>query len=159
MEEIIAQVYFEIEASGMLQNLGAGIVLTGGGAMLRNLSQLVAFKTGMDVRIGLPNQIVYSATNPEINQPTYATAIGLMLMGFEGNSNCCTEQKAVEQPRAFIQPEPVKKVEPKIEPKIEEVIDKEEVEESPRERKPSKRKITSIFDKLGDFFEVDDEKM
>jgi cell division protein FtsA len=154
MEEIIAQVYFEIEASGMLNNLGAGIVLTGGGAMLKNLSQLVAFKTGMDVRVGLPNQVIRSEIKPEINQPTYATSIGLMLMGFEDDGNCCVEKKAIERPKAKIQA-PVHEEKPVVETKIEE----EQEVETVQERRTQKRKISSIFDKLGDFFEVDDEKM
>ncbi|MFC2129556.1 cell division protein FtsA, partial [Bacteroidota bacterium] len=52
MEEIIDAVIYEIENSGYMDKLSAGIVLTGGGAMLKNLNQLVKFKTGMDVRIG-----------------------------------------------------------------------------------------------------------
>jgi cell division protein FtsA len=83
MEEIIDTVSFEIENSGYAEKLSAGIVLTGGGAMLKHLPQLVKFKTGFDVRIGYPNEHLAADTSEEINVPTFSTAIGLILKGFE----------------------------------------------------------------------------
>lgn len=83
MEEIIDAVIYEIENSGYMDKLSAGIVLTGGGAMLKNLNQLVKFKTGMDVRIGYPNEQLAADTPEEINQPMYSTSIGLLLKGLE----------------------------------------------------------------------------
>ncbi len=83
MEEIIDAVIYEIENSGFIDKLSAGIVLTGGGAMLKNLNQLVKFKTGMDVRIGYPNECLAPDTPEEINQPMYSTSIGLLLKGLE----------------------------------------------------------------------------
>jgi len=56
MEEIIDAVNFEIQNSGYADKLAAGVVITGGGAMLKHLPQLMKFKTAMDVRIGLPNE-------------------------------------------------------------------------------------------------------
>jgi cell division protein FtsA len=83
MEEIIDAVIYEIENSGYMEKLSAGIVLTGGGAMLKNLNQLVKFKTGMDVRIGYPGECLAADTPEEINQPMYSTSIGLLLKGIE----------------------------------------------------------------------------
>jgi cell division protein FtsA len=83
MEEIIDAVVYEIENSGYMDKLSAGIVLTGGGAMLKNLNQLVKFKTGMDVRIGYPNEFLAAGTPEAINQPMYSTSIGLLLKGLE----------------------------------------------------------------------------
>lgn len=83
MEEIIDTVYFEIENSGFAEKLSAGIVLTGGGALLKHLSQLVKFKTGYDVRIGYPSEHLAADFSDEINQPSFSTAIGLVLKGFE----------------------------------------------------------------------------
>jgi cell division protein FtsA len=83
MEEIIDAVVYEIENSGYMDKLSAGIVLTGGGAMLKNLNQLVKFKTGLDVRIGYPNESLAADTPEEINQPMYSTSIGLLLKGSE----------------------------------------------------------------------------
>lgn len=83
MEEIISYITFEIENSGYAEKLSAGIVLTGGGSLLRHLSQLVKFKTGFDVRIGYPNEHLSADTSEEINTPTYSTGIGLVIKGFE----------------------------------------------------------------------------
>jgi cell division protein FtsA len=83
MEEIIDFVNFEIQNSGYADKLAAGVVITGGGAMLRHLPQLVKFKTAMDVRIGLPNQHLAGPGKDEINQPMYATSVGLIMRGFD----------------------------------------------------------------------------
>ena len=66
-----------------MDKLAAGIVLTGGGAMLRHLPQLVKFKTGMDVRVGFPNERLVAEAKEEVNQPMYSTSIGLLLKGYE----------------------------------------------------------------------------
>ncbi len=83
MEEIIDAVTFEIQNSGYSDKLAAGIVLTGGGALLKHLPQLVKFRTGLDVRIGLPNLHLAGEIDDSINQPMFSTSIGLVLKGFE----------------------------------------------------------------------------
>jgi cell division protein FtsA len=83
MEEIIDAVTFEMESSGVMDKLSAGIVITGGGSLMRDLPQLIKFKTGMDVRIGYPCEQLSANTSEDINHPMYATAIGLILRGYE----------------------------------------------------------------------------
>lgn len=83
MEEIIDAVNFEIQTSGYADKLAAGVVITGGGAMLKHLPQLVKFKTAMDVRIGFPNEHLSGSSREEINQPMFATSVGLIMRGFE----------------------------------------------------------------------------
>lgn len=89
MEEIIEHVYYEIKNSGFEKKLIAGMVITGGGAQLKHLQQLFELITGMDTRIGYPNEHL-SAGNDELKSPMYATAIGLVIMGLneaEKNKN------------------------------------------------------------------------
>lgn len=81
MEEIIELVHAEIINSGYDGRLAGGIVLTGGGAMLNSLQQLVEYMTGMDVRIGYPNEHL-GKSSTELKSPMYSTAIGLVLSGF-----------------------------------------------------------------------------
>lgn len=83
MEEIIDAIDFEIENSGYREKLGAGIALTGGGAMLKHLPQLVKFRTGFDVRIGYPNEHLSSAVNDKVKQPMFSTGIGLIVKGYQ----------------------------------------------------------------------------
>lgn len=114
MEEIIDYVAFEVENSGYADKLSAGIVLTGGGALLRHLSQLVKFKTGFDVRIGYPNEHLTSDADEEINSPTYSTSIGLVLKGFEQLDTCKrmdkeNKAKGNDEEQSEIEPKDIKK--------------------------------------------------
>ena len=81
MEEIVEQVYYEIKNSGFEKQLIGGIVLTGGGAMLKNISQLTEYLTGMDTRVGHPTEHV--ANSEGVTNPIYATSVGLIIKGFE----------------------------------------------------------------------------
>ncbi|HJX71309.1 MAG TPA: cell division protein FtsA [Bacteroidales bacterium] len=87
MEEIIDAVLFELENSDCMEKLSAGIVLTGGGSLLRHLPQLVRFRSGLDVRIGYPSEHLAGETPEEINQPMFSTSIGLLLKGEEIQRN------------------------------------------------------------------------
>ncbi|MEE4260445.1 MAG: cell division protein FtsA [Bacteroidales bacterium] len=81
MEEIIEQMYFEIKNSGFEKKLIAGIVLTGGGAQLKHIDQLAEFSTGMDTRIGYPNEHLANDVPDEMASPMYATGVGLVIEG------------------------------------------------------------------------------
>lgn len=83
MEEIIEHIYFEIKNSGYEKKLIAGIVLTGGGAQLKHISQLTEFITGMDTRIGYPNEHLAPGVPEEMASPAYATGIGLVIIGLQ----------------------------------------------------------------------------
>ena len=86
--EIIDQVYIEIKNYGNdegMKKLIAGIVLTGGGAQLKHIKQLFEYETGMDTRIGFPNEHLGKGMKPELESPMYATAIGLLMKGIEEN--------------------------------------------------------------------------
>jgi cell division protein FtsA len=81
MEEIVEHIYFEIKNSGYEKKLIAGIVLTGGGALLKHLPQLTEFITGMDTRIGYPNEHLANDVAEDLASPMYATGIGLVIEG------------------------------------------------------------------------------
>lgn len=82
MEEIIEQVYYEIKVSGYEKKLIAGIVVTGGGAQLKHITQLFEYVTGMTTRIGYPTEHLASGTE-EVTSPMFATGVGLILKGYE----------------------------------------------------------------------------
>jgi cell division protein FtsA len=83
MEEIIEYVYQEIKSTGLERRLIGGIVLTGGGAMLKHIEQLTQFMTAMDTRIGYPSEHLASTVPEEITSPMYATGIGLVMLGLD----------------------------------------------------------------------------
>ncbi|MDG2264267.1 MAG: cell division protein FtsA [Flavobacteriales bacterium] len=82
-KEIIDLVYHQIKISGYEHKLMTGIVLTGGGSQIRNLKQLVAFVTGKETRIGLPNEHLGAESVDKVVSPMYSTGVGLVLKGFE----------------------------------------------------------------------------
>lgn len=82
MEEIIEHVHYEIKSSGFEKKLIAGIVVTGGGAQLKHVTQLIEYITGMDTRIGFPNEHLGKGMD-EIKSPMYATAVGLVIRGLQ----------------------------------------------------------------------------
>jgi cell division protein FtsA len=89
MEEIVEHVYYEIKSSGYEKKLIAGIVITGGGAQLKHLRQLVEFVTGLDCRVGYPtehlakNEVLPKNIYEELQSPTFATGIGLLIKGIQ----------------------------------------------------------------------------
>jgi cell division protein FtsA len=82
MEEIMEHVYYEVKNSGYEKKLIAGIVVTGGGAQLKHIKQLIEYVTGMDVRVGLPNEHL-AKSSEEVTSPMYATGVGLVIKGLE----------------------------------------------------------------------------
>ena len=83
MEEIIEIVQNEIMQSGHYKKLAGGIVLTGGGSQMQFISQLFEYMTGLDTRIGYPNEHLGKSVIEEVKSPMYATSVGLVLAGFK----------------------------------------------------------------------------
>ena len=84
--EIIEQAYLEIKNYGhedQKKKLIAGIVLTGGGSQLKHLKQLVEYITGMDTRVGYPNEHLAGDTDEQTTSPMYSTAVGLLMAALE----------------------------------------------------------------------------
>ena len=82
MQEIIELVHTEIITSSFQTKLAGGIVITGGGSQLQGLQQLFEYMTGMDARIGYPNEHLGKSKIEAVKTPMYATAVGLVLSGF-----------------------------------------------------------------------------
>jgi len=98
VQEIIEHVYLEIKNYGhetQKRKLIAGIVLTGGGSQLKHLRQLVEYITGMDARIGYPNEHLAGDSDEGLSSPSYATAVGLLMEGLENHAR--EEKEAAEE--------------------------------------------------------------
>ena len=74
----------------------AGIVLTGGGSQLKHLKQLVEYVTGMDTRVGYPNEHLAGDTDKNVTSPLYATAVGLVMDGLSKIEKNTTENLELE---------------------------------------------------------------
>ncbi len=115
MSEILAFVTFHLKQVGLdSKMLNGGIVLTGGGAQLKHLIQLTEYVTGLNARIGYPNEHLAANHFPGLEKPMYSTCIGLILKGYnvyENNLNRLhVEQKRTEL-RSLLSQAEIQKVE------------------------------------------------
>ncbi|VAW25484.1 Cell division protein FtsA, partial [hydrothermal vent metagenome] len=128
--EIIEQVFLEIKNYGYEESkkkLIAGIVLTGGGAQLKHIKQLVEYITGMDTRIGYPNENLAGDSDESLSSPQYATAVGLLMNGLNKIEKAKLQEQQIEN-------ESLQEEENRV---------KDEIKEVPKK---------SIFEKWGDKF-------
>lgn len=97
VEEIFGFINQQINLAYENQNIGIGVVLTGGGALLKNMPQFTSFSTTYESRIGLPLVHINQNSQLKLNNPQYATAIGLLILGFEEEikSNIKEENKNI----------------------------------------------------------------
>jgi cell division protein FtsA len=97
MQEIIELVHSEIITSGYQNKLAGGIVVTGGGSQLQSIKQLFEYMTGLDARVGYPNEHLGKSKVEAVKTPMYATSVGLVLSGFrawmKGKTNTRKNQR------------------------------------------------------------------
>ena len=82
LKVILEQVGYEIERAGYERQLLGGIVLTGGGARMKHISELSELVCKNHSRIGTPDEHLDEPTD-DLSHPMYATSIGLVLYGLE----------------------------------------------------------------------------
>ncbi len=136
--EIIEQVYLEIKNYGhdeQKKKLIAGMVLTGGGAQLKHLKQLAEYITGMDTRIGYPNEHLAGTNDSETTSPVYATAVGLVMNSLEKENNKFQEEAVLSGGKAG-----------------DEAVEGDSGNEAEEEQTSKKVARKSIFDKWAEKF-------
>ena len=106
MSEILDFVTYHLKQVGLdSRQLNGGVILTGGGSQLKHLIQLTEYITGLNARIGLPNEHLAPNHIDELKKPMYSTCIGLILKGYndyEQNYKVFAENfKRVEVPRSL----------------------------------------------------------
>ena len=80
LDEIVGLVGREIENAGEAGKLGAGAVLTGGGAGLAGAVDVAQHVFGMPARVGVPGDGLVGLAD-SVRRPQFATATGLVLFG------------------------------------------------------------------------------
>ncbi len=141
--EIIEQVFTEIKAYGHedpRKKLIAGIVLTGGGSQLKHIKQLVEYITGMDTRIGYPNEHLAGNSDEEFSSPLYATAVGLVMNSIANNTQSAVRKEEMASQRTVFYREAV------VEPV--ERFQEQEVEEVQTQTQNYSKKEESTGDKI-----------
>lgn len=150
--EIIEQVYAEIKQYGHEEpkkKLIAGIVLTGGGSQLNHIKQLVEYITGMDTRIGYPNEHLAGNSDDELSSPLYATSVGLVMESLRNNLHSATP--FVEMKKE----EPVVVAKPAEQPVQNETVLEEEVQTTSQQEEPQKRRydFNNLLGKIKEFLD------
>ena len=88
MSEILDFVTYHLKQVGLdTRMLNGGIILTGGGSQLKHLIQLTEYVTGLNARIGYPNEHLSGGHIEELSKPMYSTCIGLILKGYNEFEN------------------------------------------------------------------------
>ena len=108
MSEILDFVTYHIKQVGLdSRALNGGIILTGGGSQLKHLIQLTEYTTGLNARIGLPNEHLAPNHIDELKKPMYSTCIGLILKGYSDYDHKYKEFtekfKKIDVPRTLVQ--------------------------------------------------------
>lgn len=85
--EIFDIIREKVDAAGFLENLPAGLVLTGGSSQLAGLPELGRRVLGMPVRVGAPlHALPITGLSSALQTPPYATTVGLLLWGMRGDA-------------------------------------------------------------------------
>jgi cell division protein FtsA len=140
--EIVEQVYVEIKNYGheeQKKKLIAGIVLTGGGSQLKHLKQLVEYITGMDTRVGYPNEHLAGDSDKEITSPLFATSVGLVMDGLQR----IEKQNQEDSNEESLKNESLENVENK----------EDEIKKPPKPKIPKKSFLDDLTDRLKDFLD------
>ncbi|NLB65811.1 MAG: cell division protein FtsA [Lentisphaerae bacterium] len=77
MEETFALIRERLEEAKVLNLLGEGVILTGGGAHLKNVTALAEMVFGLPCKVGVPHSV--SGLNINLAKPEYATGVGAIL--------------------------------------------------------------------------------
>jgi cell division protein FtsA len=145
--EIIEQVYAEIKLYGHdepKKKLIAGIVLTGGGSQLQHIKQLVEYITGMDTRIGYPNEHLAGNSSEELSSPLYATSVGLVMESLRNQTNSATPFVEMKIPEPVV----VNPQAPVVEESVANEVVAEETSSTTVENEPTERKKKYDFNNL-----------
>lgn len=155
--EIIEQVFLEIKNYGheeQRKKLIAGIVITGGGAQLKHLKQLVEYITGMDTRIGYPNEHLAGDTERDLTSPIYATGVGLVMKAIDDKlqrKRDLEEEATLENETDATSNEPIEDT--PVAEQTETFIQEEEKKEKSTSTGPRKNIFEKFFDGLKDFLD------
>ncbi len=172
MQEILDYVLYHLKQIDLDKRLLGGIILTGGGARLKHLTQMTEFVTGLSARVGLPNEHLAGGHADTLMNPMYSTCIGLILRGYHDFENGRMRFTGQGGNYMHVQGADVEKIdlapivaEGQIEPmdditdEHQEALQQEDVKEKNRKRN---EKVKGMFDMLkGKFIsmfeDVDDQ--
>ncbi|MFZ1703055.1 MAG: cell division protein FtsA [Saprospiraceae bacterium] len=153
VEEIFDYVLWEIRRSGFENKMIAGMVLTGGGSLLKNIDLLAEYHTGLPARVGHPVEHLAHGYTSQLASPIYATAVGLLKYSIDNKDNA--QNAYVEEFKSItttIQEGKIEKVEPGQ--KYEDMNDAEDFTGDSGDDRKGKGIFNKLFTFTKDFFET-----
>ncbi len=147
MEEIVANVWYQIQLSGYDDKLLAGIILTGGASKIKNLRKLIQEKTTIaQVRIADSTLKIHTSIKEFAEDVNKNTIIGLL---YTGEENCRQIPVMKEPVDLFEHDEDLKRQEEEAK---KTAIEKEKKRQEEENRKAKERKKEKAKDKKGNWF-------
>ncbi|MFT3910132.1 MAG: cell division protein FtsA [Ferruginibacter sp.] len=157
MSEIMDFVTYHLKQVGLDNRmLNGGVILTGGGSQLKHLLQLTEYVTGLNARIGFPNEHLSGGHIDELAKPMYSTCIGLILKGYNDyeNKNKQLESNFIKvETKGIMQEEPV---EPVVAPEFVAVTE-ETVPSKMKSRKTLKGFMDTFKNNLIEMFKEEED--
>lgn len=98
-QELLELAYEQIQASGLEEQIAAGMVITGGTANMEGAVEFAEEIFQMPVRVGKPHSIKGLAEY--VDDPSFATAVGLLQYGKQNNINNKRTSLSKDAPSAF----------------------------------------------------------
>lgn len=92
LEEIFGEIRKKLKAAKYDQRLPEGVVLTGGGARMRDIELFAKKALEASVRIGIPQDL--AGVSEAVERPEFAAAVGLAMMAAEDQTYMVTPTKS-----------------------------------------------------------------
>jgi cell division protein FtsA len=92
VEEIFVVIRKRIEDTGLLEQLSAGAILTGGAVLLEGMPEFAEEILGMPVRVGFPTGV--KGITQLVHGPQYATGVGLVKYGAQAMADAAARAAA-----------------------------------------------------------------
>ena len=117
-KEIVNAILYQIQESHYADRLRSGVVITGGGAYLANLGNLIKEMSGYNVRLGFPRTRTLSAEGCDgINEAGAVASVAMILSAAKDEHLNCIDEIPVPEP------EPVEETAAEEAAPVEEVKD------------------------------------
>lgn len=150
VEEIFDYVVWEIRRSGYENKLFAGLVLTGGGSLLRHINLLAEYHTGMSTRVGQPIEHLAHGYSSQLASPIFSTAVGLLKYTIDHHADKLQDPDTRPVP---VQ-QPVSKIESTTDKKPGTIEEPEEIEDDTEVVGGTGNFLDKIVKITKDFFET-----
>ncbi len=155
--EIVNAILYKIQESGFASRLRSGVVITGGGANLLNISVLISELSGYSVRLGLPKK-TFSSSEPNntLFGTCTASSIGLILAAKANKTiNCAVqndlkpvveEEETPPPPKSLFEDDPIEEPQEPVKP-----VREKEKEDKPKKKKSPKEPSKGLLELFGDW--------